>query len=150
MPGQRYKEASTPEPPPPPAKGSGIFGSVLAPILAEQTKQAAEEAVPDETTAVIAKLKDKLAEAALKRPLNIGASKVAQEGHKIASQLASQCAEAHFNTAPSLRALKEMTTSAKLNSSANYPHTILVAVLKACLARGINLEYEDLGLESPK
>ena len=104
------------------------------------------ETIPKEAKAVLDKLRAKVKEAASIRALNIGNGKIDSAKHHAIEKLAKECADAHFSTTGTLKALRSLVKEEKVQTSAQYSHTLLQAICKCCTQRGVKIAMEDLGL----
>ena len=127
---------------------SDIFGAALTFAQPSSSKGEGEK-IPKEAQAILDALRAKIKEAASIRALNIGNEKIESEKHRAIEKIAKECAEAHFTTSGTLKALKALARTEKVQTSAQYPHTLLQAILKCCHQRGVKIAMEDIGLDPP-
>ena len=131
--------------------GSGLTPEQTAAFLTFVTPTATVgEGVSKETQAILDKLGEKIKEAAKVRDLTKGNGKIADKQHRAIEKLAKECADAHFTSPDSLKALKSLVKSGGVQTQAGYSHTLLQAIFKCCTQRGIQLSREEIGLSEPE
>ena len=126
-----------------------IFGSALI-FTPPVSHDEASKGIPSETQTIIETLRAKVKEAAEVRPLTIGNGKIEMAQHSVIEKMAKECATTHFKSPESLKALKSMVQNEKVQTNAQYPHTILSAVFKCCTSRGVHFSQDDIGLATPE
>ena len=76
-----------------------------------------------------------------------GPREISSENTALVKSFANKCHQKYFSTPDNLKLLTTMVKNTSLNSRATRGPTILTAILKAALSRGINVTADHLGLE---
>ena len=76
-----------------------------------------------------------------------GPRDISQENTELVKKIANKCHQKYFSTPETLKLLTTMVKNTNLNSRATRGPTILTAILKTALSRGINVTADQLGLE---
>ena len=128
----KAKESSLPSSPAKP----GIFGALLPKSESSSV-----------SSSIIEKLKGRLTICAESSDLSsAGPEAVTPEASKLANKAARLAAQKYFSSQAALTALQEMVEEMGLGTNARNGNTIIVAILKAAISRGIDVPPEDIGL----
>ena len=76
-----------------------------------------------------------------------GPREISSENAALVKSFANKCHQKYFSTPDTLKLLTTMVKNTSLNSRATRGPTILTAILKTALSRGINVTADQLGLE---
>ena len=76
-----------------------------------------------------------------------GPSSISVAADKVAKQAAKICHQRYFSDPESLGELKDMVQRSGLGTQATHGNTIILAILKAAISRGLDLSPEDMGLK---
>ena len=129
----KAKESSQPSSPAKP----GIFGALLPKSESSSV-----------SSSIIEKLKGRLTICAESSDLSsAGPEAVTPEASKLANKAARLAAQKYFSSQAALTALQEMVEEMGLGTNARNGNTIIVAILKAAISRGIDVPPEDIGLK---
>ena len=119
-------------------------------MLFSFTAKATEDEGDDSSThmaSVVALLAEKLKSADEAQPLSEGSKKLDKDTDKVVRATAVKVANAHFKSPSGLQALTSLRNDSGLKSQAAYQHTIVEAILRACISRQINFTPEELVID---
>ena len=117
----------------------GLFHDLFA-------EDAASNGSISSVPSIISEIDKNLTIADKQQKLSLGVS-VPASYEKRAKGIANACASKHFQSDEHLSELINLTKKHGIDTNAKKCHTVLLALIRAIISRGIDLEPEELGLE---